>query len=362
MKRLFIYAAPLLFILSWWCVSFTRKSPTKTPITLSGQKLPFNSEVRPIDRDRLYQALNGDFDLMTKLMVEWDLEAQLLQKKGHTGIRRLKSKRLLAHLRGLPSPTVDKPLKFFPQTYLAAGILLALVEESSITSLPGGLRHYGQLFPAQKLQCIETDSDPRYLEMIGNSESTMAFISPYSDPCTLYAMELRNIPMVDLGCIATPEDLQKAINTVGAVTQKPEKAALLSAFIDAALAALENHLATRRSLNHEVLYVNHHTIFSAPTPKTLMGHILTRLNINRPLRKWQSDEWSIPLDVEDIAALNPDCIICAGPQGPLSEKLQGVQAAINGQIHFIDPGAQGSSSQHFLLGMYDLYDILMRLP
>jgi len=362
MKRLFIYAAPLFFILTWWCASFTHKSPNKNPITLNGQKLPFNSEVRPIDRDRLFQALNGDFDQMTKLMVEWDLEAQLLQKKGYAGIRRLKPKRLLAHLRGLPSSKIDKPLKFFPQTYLAAGILLALVDESSITSLPAGLRHYGQLFPAQKLQSIETDSDPRFLEMIGNAEDTIAFISPYSDPCTLYAMQQRNIPMVDLGCIATPEDLKKAIDMVGAITEKPEKAALLNAFIESAVVALENHIATRRSLYHEVLYVNHHTIFSAPTPKTLMGHILTRLNINRPLREWQSDEWSIPLDVEDIASLNPDCIICVGPQRPLSEKLQGVQAAINGQIHFIDPGVQSSSSQHFLLGMYDLYDILMRLP
>jgi len=362
MRRLFIYAAPLFFILSWWCLSFSRQSPAQNLIPMLGSKLPFNSEVQPIDRTRLFQALNGDFDLMTKLMLEWDLEAQLLRKKGYEGIRRLKAKRLLAHLRGAPSPKSQKPLKYFPQTYLAAGILLALVEESSITSLPGGLRHYSRLFPNGKLDRIASDSDPHFLETIEGSDSTLAFVSPYSDPCTLYAMQQRSIPMVDLGCIATPEDLQKAVSAIGAATAAPEKAELLNTFIDSALIALENHLATRRSQNRDVLYVNHHTIFSAPTNKTLMGHILTRLDINRPLQARQSEGWSIPLDVEDIAALNPDCIICVGPRGPLSEKLQGVKAALSGQIHFVDPGAQGSPSQHFLLGMYDLYDILMRLP
>lgn len=362
MKRLFIYSAPLFLILSWWCVSFSSQSQTKKTLLISGRKLPFNSEVQPMDRDRLFKALNGDFDLMTRLMVEWDLEAQVLQKKGYAGIRRLKPKHLLAHLRGIPHQEIEKPLKYFPQNYLAAGILLALVDESAITTLPQGLRHYSQLFPCEKMRRIETDSDPRFLETIGNHDNTVAFVSPYSEPCTIYAMQQRGIPLVDLGCVATLEDLQKAIESVGVVTQTPEKAALLNAFIDAALAALENHLATRHTTDHEVLYVTHHTIFSAPTSKTLTGHMLTRLNINHPLLDKQSDQWSIPLDMEDIAALNPDCIICAGPKAPLSDKLQGIKAAMNGQIHFVDPGAQGSTSQHFLLGVYDLYDILMRLP
>ena len=362
MKRLFTYIAPLFFILSWWCIAFSKPSvPHKTLIT-HNRKLPFSSEVIPIDRERLFRALNGDFDLMTQLIVEWDLEAQLLQEKGYANILRLDREQILAILRQeIPVETASQH-RYFPQTYLAAGILLALVDGSSLTSLPRGLRSLDRVYLPEKLHKIPNDSNPRFMETIGSSHDTVAFISPYSEPCTLNVMLQRGIPMVDLGCVATMRDLKFAIETVGQVTQTPGKADLLNTFIDATLTALDNHLATRNSSNHEILYVNHHTVFSVPTQKTLMGNILTRLDINRPFTKNQPDNWTIPLDIEDITAMNPDCIICSGHQTSPWEKLQDIAAAQSGQIHFVEPTTQGSQSQHFLLGYYDLYDILMRLP
>jgi len=362
MKRLFIYITPLFFIFAWWCAAFLGHVRTTPAYVFHAKKLPFNSDVTPIDRTRLFLALNGDFDLMTRLIVEWDLEAQMLQEKGYTNVRRLERAQILSLLRQSTFHATPITRRYFPQTYLAAGILLAMCDEASLTSLPKGVRQLEQIFVSEKVDRIPSDSDPRSLEAIGSPHNTLAFISPYSQPCTLQVMEQRGIPMVDLGCITTPSDLQTAIETVGQVVNSPEKANTLSLFIDATLLALDNHLATRRSMYRDVLYVKHHTVFSLPTRKTLIGNLLSRLKINDPFVDTQPDDWSLPLDIEDIVAFNPTCIICSGPDTIPLERLKDVPAAKNGQIHFVDQTTQEFPSQHFLLGYYDLYDILMRLP
>ncbi|NGX57909.1 MAG: hypothetical protein K940chlam3_00808 [Chlamydiae bacterium] len=365
MKNFLIYFTPLLFIFAWWICAFTEYSDTASrqvlPVT---QKAPFHSEVTPIDRDKLFRALNGDFDLMTRLIVEWDLEAQILEEKGYPGIRRLEREKILALLRDDSRNEKGTSESFFPQTYLSAGILLALIDETKITSLPRGIRNQNHIYASQKLQNITYNADPRSLETIGNGDHTLAFISPYSQPCTIQVMEQRGIPMVDLGSVTTEADLKQAIVTVGQNVHTESKAFILSSFIDATLFALDNHLATRKNRDSEILYVNHHTTFSAPNQKTLTGNFLKRLKINETLFEKQNDDWGIPLEIEDIVALDPDCIIFSGDSNSLQplNSLSELQAAKNGQVYFVDQATQETQSQHCLLGYYDLYDILMRLP
>lgn len=318
----------------------------------------------PINRNRLFQALNGDFDLMTRLIIEWDIEAQILKEKGTLGIRRLERKTLLSLLRNPPRDDHKSTTSFFPQTYLSAGILLALTDGSFITALPKGINGLTHIYSPEKLDRVTYSADPKSLEAIGTPESTLAFISPYSDPCTVRAMKQRGMTMIDLGTIADQTDLKKAIQTVGRAAGSEAEAFILNTFIDAAMLACDNHLATKTGFYSKVLYLNHHTVFSAPTQKTLLGTLLKRLKINEDIFAYQSEDWDIPLEIEDIAAINPDYIIFSGDSKSIKSlnALTEMNAAKKGQIYFVDQAVQETSSQHFLLGYYDLYDILMRIP
>ncbi len=357
-----VYLLPFIFIATWWGVAFWKPPQVSYGLTFSPDDLPFQSDVTPIDRSRLFRALNGDFELMIRMMLEWDLEAQILMERGVQGIERLDRKTLLNLARLDYDDEKASSSYFFPQTYLAAGILLSLVNEEQITCLPKGLRDLPELYDERKMQKIGSDAEAHSLETVGNPSETIAFVSPYSEPCTLHALHKRGMPIVNLGAMTTFGEIKESIRIVGAACQAPKKAQLLSFFVDAAFVTFDNHLKTRKRTDHKVLYVKRYGSLSAPTSQTLVGHLLKRWNINSSLLEESVQTWSIPLDTEDIAAINPECLICVSPHPHPLDGLQRIDAVEKGQVFFVDQSAQETSSQHFLLGCYDLYTILMRLP
>jgi ABC-type Fe3+-hydroxamate transport system substrate-binding protein len=363
MKPFLIYFFSISLILSWWFLAFSGQlSPSSPPAVLITPS-PCNQLKSPrvVDREKLKKALNGDINLMCALIAEWDVEAESLISKGIPSIQRLPRddiKQVFALWQSHEEPVCGT---YYPQTYLASGILMALVPEEKILALPSGFRLQYSLIPKERTDLIPFDADPFHLEAIGNTENITAFISPYSHPNAVLAMQQRSIPTVNLGAVQTPEDVKKAILQVGESVGAKKKSLILTQFIESAIMAMHNHLA---SLSNDpppnVLYLNCRTFFSAPNLSTLTGNMLKQLNINQSLAIGDTGDWEIPLEIEDILKINPDCLILSTPhneqtlQPPLSE----LKAFKNQRVFFVDKNIQETPSQHFLLGYFDLYDIL----
>ena len=99
--QLILYALLPSLVCGWWCLSF--KNSRHTAMALSDINVsreaaqPLSSlPLAALDRDQLHKALQGDFTLMAKLIAEWDVEAQILQSRNVTAIRRLPSRDFLA--------------------------------------------------------------------------------------------------------------------------------------------------------------------------------------------------------------------------------------------------------------------------
>ncbi len=314
-----------------------------------------------VEREKLRLAINGDTNLMCALIAKWDVEAQSLIDSGFSSIQRLKQEELREVFNLWQSSGEESAGFFYPQTYLAAGILMALVPEKAVLALPKGFRTQSAIYPKEKTELIPYDADPCHLEAIGNAEHITAFISPYSHPNTIIALGQRAIRTVNLGAVQSPEDLKAAIHTVGKTVGAQKKSALLSYFIDASLMAMNNHLKSLSTQgNPNVLYLNYRTFFSAPNQKTLAGNMLKRLNINQSLYKEDSEDWETPLEIEDILHINPDCLILSTTQSDrvLQPALSNLKALKNQRVYFVDKSIQETPSQYFLLGYFDLYAIL----
>ncbi len=317
-----------------------------------------------VEREKLLLAVNGNSNLMCALIAKWDLEAQSLIDNGIPSIQRLKPVELREVFTLWQSSGEESAGSFYPQTYLAAGILMALASEKAILALPKGFRTQSAIYPKDKTDLIPYDADPYHLEAIGNAEDITAFISPYSHPNTIMALRQRAIRTVNLGAVQSPEDLKAAIHTVGKTVGAQKKSALLSYFIDAALMAMNNHLKSLSTqVTPNVLYLNYRTFFSAPNQKTLAGNMLKQLDINLTLAKEDSEDWETPLEIEDILSIDPDCLILSTTRSNyiLQPPLSNLKALKNQRVYFVDKTIQETPSQHFLLGYFDLYAILVEV-
>ena len=83
-------------ILGWWYVAFVHQehqepvnSTQKIDKKESVQEAPFFSYLSTMRRDPIRLALSGDVSLMTKLISEWDVDAQIMESLGVLGVKRL---------------------------------------------------------------------------------------------------------------------------------------------------------------------------------------------------------------------------------------------------------------------------------
>jgi iron complex transport system substrate-binding protein len=404
-KTLILYSTLTLFIFSWWFAAF-RPSPQKMcapfDFDLKKQLDPnfFPSQLSLLDRSEILQALNGDLSLMVKCIAEWDLDGEILESHGLAGIKKLPKEALVrakllgrlfqhisqAELHALQNDyrlkgIIDDngsliPLKepfqlFLPQTHVAAAFLLALTDPSQIVAIPKGIREQTSLYSPQLTRQIRHDIDRYNGEHFFQVKPQVAFVSHYSHPSSLQALQNQGVQLFSLNTIETLPDIRHALIRVGNVINRPFEAELLTIFMEAAMLAIDNRLSfiDHGTLKPRLLYLNYRTQFSAPSSKTLTWQLLERLGhqscLPQSVVEAHADDWSIPMDQEQIVNYNPDCLIFATADGESSANqiletfaFQKLTALANKNVFFVDEAIQQSPTQFIVLAYYDLADAL----
>lgn len=365
----------------------------------------FVSYLSPFSRDDIKSALSGDIELMTKLMKEWDVDAQILEGQGLLGIRKLKrssfiraqmigrkfeeksdnelnnlSKQVTSPVvfddKGTPFPVNSLSDKFLPQTFVSASFLFALASPKEIVAIPYGMRAQTELYPKSLTDLIPLDTDRAYSEQLYKENPKVAFVADYSHPATLGMLSNQGIPLFTLNAMKTVSQVEEAVIKVGGVINQPLKAEVLSLFIESAMLAIDNRLIALQhdiSKDHEppkVMFLNHYAQFSVPTDRTIAGDLLHRLNHLQfkmiPRQEINAKFWSFPIDQEQIICANPDCLIIAtNEMDELRESIENnqafanVNACIHQRVHLVDYTTQ-APTQFIVLTYYDIAQALMR--
>lgn len=394
-ERIKVYGLALAFILIWWAAAFGKFN--SVPVIASSTPLitPHHIIDLPIsvDRAQLKQALSGDFALMNQLIAEWDIDAQILESNGCSGIQRLPKDeflraqslgRLLNHRnyynRIFISSEKSKERRFLPQTYAAASFLLALASPSQIIALPNKLREQTDLYPKELTDLILLDINRYNSEKLFNEQPEIAFVAHYSHPASLLALKNQGIQLYLMNDLNTLQAISEELVTVGHLIGRPIEAELMQHFLTAAMIALDNKLTLLKQefLNGnkpfpKVLYVNYYQNFSVPTSKTLTGHFLQKIpewdiSLNYGKDHKLNHMWSISIDKEHLVGINPDCLIIAS-EHPQSVKehiindhaLQNINAVRHQQLYFVNESIQQSPCQYSILAFSDLVDSLARM-
>lgn len=400
----FTYAFFSAFLAFWWIAAFKNPNANEPKVNLSvsankSNDLPFeiqNLSLFP-DRELLRKALLGDISLISKLIVEWDINADLLINEGYSNIKRLdrqmflKGQRIVRLLesnekefeakatlensapiiddRGFPHDLSKLRQKFFPQTYMAASILLSLVEPQNISALPKGMKAQSHIYASDQLDAIQLEFDRFTSESLALNFPDLAFVSKqYSNPTCVDILSHLGIEIFYTPDILSFEDIKKAVQNIGNLVGKPLKAELLTIFIEAALQNCDNCLEIRKSLSplEKTLVTNYYTHFSLPGKQSLTYSILSRLRLNNKLGEghhpfFHRNGYTAPLSEEEIVFFNPDRLIILGDLNASLEacllskdSLRGVSAIQSKQVSFIPEDVQWTPSQFLVLAYYDL--------
>ncbi len=399
-------------ILGWWYVAFVHQehqepvnSTQKIAKKESIQEAPFFSYLSTMRRDPIRLALSGDVSLMTKLISEWDVDAQIMESHGVLGVKRLPRRNYVrAHFLGRQLRKSSQPQlkmlrqstrmseviddmgeafdltspysRFLPQTYLAATFLLALTEPESIVALPKGIREQSQVFPHKLTEKISLDIDRYNSEALYQAQPQVAFVAHYSHPSTLQALRNQGIKLFTIRSIDTPHDISHTLKRIGNVINRPLISELMTFFMESALIAIDNRLlaATHMMTKHEppsrVMFLHYHAHYSVPTTKTLTGQLLQRLNDHYYTfttgTEAQRHEWMISVDQEQIVNFNPDYLIIASSQGEAVRKqilkepaFASLSAVQQQNIACVDVDVQLSPTQFIVLAYYDIAQALV---
>lgn len=396
-------------IVFWWLIAF--KSPEadephynilqeQTTEDVSSAK----HNVIAIDRPALVKALKGDTTLMGKLILEWDLDAEIIEYRFNKPVKRLQKdalirsqiltrmicrsddeelanlnekyrKKLLIDDIGYPINLETPRLTFLPQTYMAAEILLSLADPSQITALPAGLRRQSILFSREELDLIPMNIDRYSSEKLYLASPDIALVAfGFSHPSSIEAMKKQGIELFTTGEITDFEDIKRVVGQIGHLANQPLKGELLAIFMEAALNAIDNKrtLELENTEEQRVLIVNYHTRFSLPGKKTLTSAFIKRMGLQAQLQLnsqlGKDLDWSIPLFEEQIHAFDPTHLLIIASDTAESRQyfmsipaLQKTEARLRNAIHVLDHQVQGSVSHQFVLAYYDLNNALVKL-
>lgn len=407
-----VYALMIVFVMGWWGIAF-KKTPHSLPSSIQQASSPTSSRplldtaITAINRELLHQALSGDFQLMARLIADWDIDAQILSMKGFEGVNRLphteflrsqslsrilqnkeateKSSSLLRMAHQFVADDTGRHIdvqrlyhKFLPQTYAAASFLLSLVPPSQIVALPRSLRKQTQLYPEAITNQIPLDIDRYHGEKLFQAGPEIAFIAHYSHPATIQTLGNQGILLYTMKDLMTLPDISQELVRIGSITNTPLQAELLKIFMEAAIVATDNqqaifikHFEQTFQQIPKVLVVNYHQNFSVPTCKTLTGQLLTRMqsidiSLQYASEKTQANEWMALIDKERLLKLDPDFLIITTDNAQALERefyqdeaLQKLSAARHHRLIFVDEAIQHSPSQYIVLAYHDLIQALM---
>lgn len=350
-----IILAGTLVVLGWWALAFQEDwnhDHTLEPIPLVADSP---------ERQFLLRAVNGDTEAMLALLDQWEKEfSQSLL---------VKISQFRADLHSFQHIASPEPKRLLPQSFAAAGILLALAPEEWIVALPPELRNQAFLYPTRNLDQIKLDINRYHSEKLFLAKPEIAFIGNYSNPATVEALKNQGMELFVIGALESPEQILHEINRIGQQVGLSEKAQLLARFITLSLNVTDEKLNRLKQLENfprKILYILHHQLFNIPTPKTLTGQLLSRMQIDDMMTLYckhcSPHEWFVPADRERILSLDPDALIVASTHPNFlaqamdrDRALKGLRALQNHQVIQVEEVIQQTPSQLVALAYYDLY-------
>lgn len=402
-----LYLVVGTFIIGWWGFAFRQSEPPfSSPNTVHSQTLSLKTsqllqELSPLQREALHQALSGNFSKMFDLIEQWDLDAQILKRKGIQNIQRLSSDQycqaqILSHLINHSSPQVLRDLnckmnlesiqddtgkwikiedsyrRFLPQTFVAASFLLAIAQPQELISIPTGMRYLTQLYLPEKLAFLP--NQPLISEKLYLDHPHVAFVAPYSHPPALEMLRNHNIQLFNLKHLNKVSEIPEALLKIGHASNHILEAQLLAIFMEASLLAIDNRLQAlfeKSDLNsYRMLYLCYRENFTTPSSKCLTGQLMERAlahcpQISCPIPK-NTENWLIPIDQEQILHSDPDFLLIATPFNSNrilhnALALKQSKAYKTNRIFFIDESIQDSPTQFIVLAYYDIYHALTAL-
>lgn len=395
-----MYLMAIGFIFSWWTLAFSslQRTDLKEAPSVCCEKTPYplspTCPLLPFVRAQWHRALMGDVQTMMQLLAEWQVEVHILEAQGvipHTPTAHARflraqelAHRLLAREKGIDSPAPQyewqtddggapltlptPPRRFLPQTELAAAILLTLCPLEQIVALPSRMRTL-PLFPASKLDTIPYDIDRYNSESLFALRPDVAFIAHYTAPTTVQTLREQEIALFLITRLNSLEEILETICKIGHVVGQPEKAELLTLFVQAGFAALDNRLAAASfplRQEHHPLYLEAFSTLSAPTKRLLTGQLSSRLQLNHVLEEEAGNGWSIPLSGERLQHLASTWIVFSlrDPKKNLPflhqhALLKETPASLNNKIFAVDEAFQNSPTHFLLLAYYDLVALIL---
>ncbi|WP_162180774.1 ABC transporter substrate-binding protein [Neochlamydia sp. EPS4] len=397
-------------MLIWWSLAFKQPNdqvPDLCPLCPSSKPLPsIFKYLSTLQRETLHQALNGDYSMMSKLITDWDHDAQIMEQYGYRTAKRLlrddflRCQLLARQINNSSKEELDllhdyyrlssiqddngnifdlstSYKRFLPQTFVAASFLLALSEPELIVALPTGMRKQTSIYPVQATHLIALDADRYNTEKLYNARPDIAFVADYSNPSTLEALNKQGIPLFTLKHVNSPEEVQNALLRIGHIINRPIEAELLNYFVEAAMLAIDNRFnmisSTFPSTQQppKVLFLKHHLTFSTPSSHTLTGKLLNRMGVKQLLGTAGNPSkhaWTLPIHHEHIRQMDPDYIIIATSDKDDNKRrflkkqiFQLLKEKPNKPIAFVNEALQENPSQYMVLAYYDLYTALTRV-
>lgn len=402
------YSISFFFIFCWWMVAYKNHEadePKKSIPILTEQDRRIKTsgvKIELIPRETLVKALQGDIGLMGELILMWDMDAQILQfdeASPATPYKRLEASKLIECQKLVRMlSTKEQPLwkysedvivddlgtpfdlsyireRFFPQTYMAADILLAIKNTDCIAALPKGFKNQEHLFPKSLTKDIPIEFDRYAAEILSTLDPKVAFVSKdFSDHYALTLLKAQGLDLFFVPPVHTVDDLCKAIRDIGDMSAEGLKARVLSTFMEALFLSLDNWREANKLLDNtpKILTLSFYNRFFLPGTKSLTDHFLKRMGIDNFSSIMPSDSrvdsFSIPISEEEIAYFNPDLLIILTDspneiQSIMQKRpfLKIVNAKLRDSIAYISEKVQISPSQAMGLAYYDLNASLIKL-
>lgn len=376
----FIYVGAIVILAVWWGVAFQAYhaiTPShREPLHSKTDELPEKQLLSVMKRDELKSALSGNWELVSSLIHNWDVDAQFLQDRGVNGIKRLPSdvllKSVLLKRTIFNKSSINAQKRFLPQTYASACFLLAITRPEQIIALPRGLRQRTSLYPISVTEKIPLDIDRHHSEALFLKNPDLAFIAPYSHPSTVEALRNQGIKLFSIDSLNSFEEICEVLQNVGEAVDSPSEASLLRIFMEAAMFAIDNRLVYERSTRElpKTLYASYHSSFSLPTKNNLTSQLLLQLGVADHMKEIETyisqQQWSTPIDQEKIVNFKPDClIISADNMQGLKKRIEedpvfeGLRNACR-RIVYVDEEVANSPTQYIVLAYYDLLQAVIQ--
>jgi len=391
--RVFLaYIIAFFFISTWWFCALQHPLidavVPKVPV-IQQEPVSFKHTYLSLNREIIKKALDGDVDLMARLMLDWDIDAQMMIEEGYANIKRLPSERLLKSQSlwrqlkspknsrleelaidalGVPFDLSSPHTKILPHTFTASGIVLAICQSERIVALPEGFREQNHIYSSQLTDKIAHDFNRYQQEELFSAHPNVALVSPfYSHPATLNTLKAQGIPLYALRDVKTINDLCLLIKEVGTICHEEIRGELLSLFVEAAFNAIDNRAVFLGLTNkrHSTLVVDFHARFSVQGRQSLSYDFLKRMGIDNfsqvQLPIELQEEWLVPVDIEHLVYANPEVLyVIAYSSDALHKTLENypalhqVEAIRQGNLFTLDESTQKTCSQYAVLAYWDL--------